>query len=212
MKCFVLNLNRSPERYAAFQADWKAPFPCERFEAIDGQKLRLPQNWQHGPGGYGLNATYILLFSLVMRAGDSEPFAVFEDDALLVDRWWEDVPHSAPPNWYSINLGPDGGDARYRNPVAVADKLARLHHAWRTHAVVYNPERLPDLIALLGMFPFTVDQIWCKLMVEHDCRDFYCTRKMLAGARPGKSLVNGLEHQAFVGRFGLGDVVHEDLR
>lgn len=202
MRSFVINLARSTERYQHFRAGWNAPFPCERVEAVDAEKITLFSPWKHNRGGCALNITYIWIFAEMLRCGEVEPFAIFEDDALFSPAWWLEVEatlQDTPPGWWQINLGPEIGQSAIYN-----DRLVRLKSAWRTHAVVYNPATLADQIAMLGRHPIPVDQVWCHMMLDIGSPHFYATRKFLVGSRANKSICTGLDWCEFVGPNGLG--------
>lgn len=222
MRCFVINLERSTDRLAAFFAGWAAPFPCERFAAADADLFTMRSDWKHSPGGCGLNLTYVAMFAELLRSGVRDPVAVFEDDADLAPGWWETTAvaiEELPVGWWQINLGPHTGyelahhaaDQRFTPPAIVGNHLARMSHAWRTHAAIYNPAAMWDMIALLGRHPWPVDQIWCDQMLGGSTR-FYCTRLLLAGTRAGRSTCDDRTWGAWSGQFGLGKPVHDSCR
>jgi hypothetical protein len=214
VKSYVITLGRTPDRHAAFSAAWNAPFPCERVDGVDGARVVIPGVWRHESGNYGLWLTYLLLIGEAVRRGEREPVAVFEDDAVFADGWWEytaEAVAEAPPGWWTICLGPHTGDPRYPPPDPVTPRLARLSHAWRTHAVVYNPTALDHLLGWVVSLPWPIDQIWCEAM-RRGVPHFYCTRTFLVGTRAGASVITGKEWGVFEGPFGLGGPVHDSAR
>jgi GR25 family glycosyltransferase involved in LPS biosynthesis len=211
MKCFVINLPRSIERLSQFVEGWNAPFDYQIFDAIDGNKLNLPSRWKHEPGHYGLNLTYITIFSEMLRQGQSEPFAVFEDDALFYPEWYielERAMRELPEEWYYINLGPDlAEDSEYGKlkfkPKLISPELVSLRIGWRTHAIVYNPIALTYLLDMLFQHPWPVDQVWCHYILR-GTEYFLATRKFLVGTRGGISVTTDkVWPDCFVGQ-GLG--------
>jgi len=203
VKSLVINLETAAERYAAFVAGWNAPFSCERVAAVDGERIQIFSPWTHNRGGCGLNLTYIWIFAEMLRRGQQEPFAVFEDDAMFAEGWWEYAAQAvseAPPSWGQVNLGAHVGAA-----ASYSEKLCLLKCAWRTHGVIYNPAKIADMIAMLGKHPIPVDQVWCHLMQDMGVDWFYATRKFLVGARAGRSQCTGTECPEFHGANGLGN-------
>jgi glycosyl transferase family 25 len=86
--CFVINLDRQPERLAAFR-QWNdgCGLEIERFAAVDGRTLdeaarrALILFEPPSAGTYGLAASHKLLWERTVEAG--RPHVILEDDAVL---------------------------------------------------------------------------------------------------------------------------------
>ncbi len=195
MKSFVITIHRTPERLKEFQRCWNAPFDCEVYYGLDHGDVVLPVGWTHEPGYCALNLGTADLLCRMIHA--REPFAVFQDDALFWPGWHEYATHAVEEieeasghDWLFINLGAQASDPRYKNPVLVSPHLARMHYGWRTHAVVYNPSRIPDVLYQLFSRRIPDDQIWCDLMIA-GWASFFMTRLFLVGVRPTTSVCTG---------------------
>jgi hypothetical protein len=219
MRSFVITIPRLKDRLDAFMADPFRPADVEVFQGIDAANLgHFPARWNHPKGGFALNLTYIALFMQMIRECQKEPFMVFEDDALCSKNFMPqaitalaEAPMDKAVEWWSINLGPHVGEpGDYKNPTVVSKNLVRLHHAWRTQGVIYNPLFLAPLIDLIGEVGGPCDQIYCNRMMK-GWQCFYATKRLLVGARANVSSNNGQVWEDFTGPFGFGGPIHASV-
>jgi hypothetical protein len=139
-RTFVVNLDRRPDRWEAFQqrfpADW--PFaPPERWPAVDGKTCEVPGWFGAGPGAWGCLRTHVAIWwAQVEHEWDS--VLVLEDDAVfcrdVVDIMRRTI-EVLPDDWEQLYFGGQHLDTNERAPeVVIQDKLIRCRYTNRTHA------------------------------------------------------------------------------
>jgi len=123
MNAFVINCKNSTERLRLFYQN-EFPFTVTRFEALE---CTTPADRDFVSG----------LSHLVVMTKQSEfPFAVFEDDCILLHPWSmvEKAMSQLPKDWDALWLG-----ATLQKPIQrYSPNLYRLHSGHALHAVIYN--------------------------------------------------------------------------
>jgi len=126
MNAYVINLDSREDRLKLFKEN-DFPFPVERFPAITASC-----------GENGCTYSHLAVLKNVF------PFVVFEDDAVLIEKWKfvEKSLTQLPSNWDGLWLG-----ATLRQPlVKYSLNLFQLKKAWCLHAVIYNSPRMIEYI------------------------------------------------------------------
>ena len=128
MKAFVINLDSRPDRLASFRKQ-QIPFEVERFAGIKAER-----------GQDGCAASHLSVIS----AQTEFPFAVFEDDCVLLHPWKfvEKAMLQLPSNWDALWLGAMVKKRLHRH----SQNLYKLRRAYSLHAVIYNTKRMVDFV------------------------------------------------------------------
>jgi hypothetical protein len=129
MKAFVINCKGSDERLSLFYEN-NFPFYVERFQALEGN---TPVERDYISGLSHLS---------IMKEQTDFPFAVFEDDCVLLQPWSfvEEAMRQLPDDWDALWLG-----ATLQAPIArYSENLYRLTKGHALHAVIYNTKRMVD--------------------------------------------------------------------
>lgn len=176
MKGFVINCKNSTERLRLFYENG-FPFPIERFEAIEGT---TPADRDFISGLSHLS---------IMTSQTEFPFAIFEDDCVLLQPWSfvEEAMKQLPCDWDALWLG-----ATLQRPIKKYSKnLYRLEGGHALHAVIYNSKRLIDFaVANYTRSRFKVLDVLTAYTVQ---KEFYCyvTYPISATQRSCMSDING---------------------
>ncbi len=129
--CFVINLDRRPERLEAFCRRYPREMPApERFAAVDGQEL-APAGEQYR-GRWGCWESHRAAYQLCDEQR-VEAAAFFEDDAWPVPdagRLWGDVLDALPGDWQMVWLGGKHYGGRRVNRYVGAVRAAVVLHAY----------------------------------------------------------------------------------
>lgn len=218
MKAYVINLDRTPERLAAFNSRlatfgdaWPLPQP-QRRRAIDGQLCPPPDWWCAGPGAWGIYQTTVSLIAdlLLDRVAADDAVWLFEDDAVFVDgfpdafaQFWAAV----PDDWDQVYLGGQLLHPRLHPPETISDQVRRVFNVNRCHAYGLRGRFLPQAYRHLCRYlalgeqhqsregtpkaknpAFHVDHWWGEL---HEAREVkvYAPQQWLVGQAQGKSTI-----------------------
>jgi hypothetical protein len=128
MKAYVINLDKRPERMVSFNKN-KFPFDVERVSAVETLD-----------GGMGCNLSHLA----ILKHQKEYPFAIFEDDCVMVEPW--DLVNEAisqlPKEWDALWLGGtlDAPIERY------SENLFRLKKCYCTHGIIYNSRVMVEYI------------------------------------------------------------------
>ena len=68
-------------------------WPVERFAAVDGTTVQIPERWPESPGAYGCLQSHLAVV-LQARALNRESVLIMEDDILFDERFHEKVPRT----------------------------------------------------------------------------------------------------------------------
>lgn len=143
----VINLARRAERWAQFtqrlQGCWPFKEP-ERFEAIDGFQLAIPNEWDKGPGAWGCMLSHRAVLARAISDGVSS-LLVLEDDAYPAPDFSSrcaDFLTRVPGNWDCLMLGGE----HLRPPEQAAPGIVRCAATNRTHAFAVRGQMMPALL------------------------------------------------------------------
>jgi hypothetical protein len=128
MKAFVVNLKDRHDRLTGFKEN-QFPFDIEIFEGI-----------KTDPGWIGCTESQLS----IIREQRDLPFAIFEDDCLLIESWdiVEKAMSQLPDDWDALWIG-----ATLMKPIErYSDNLFRLKEGLCAHAIIYNSKRIVDYI------------------------------------------------------------------
>jgi len=150
-RAFVINLRRRPDRKKAFfdrlaKADWPAEWPeVEVYDAIDGDQVGTPPEFQHGGGAYGCRMSHLRLLQDCLMQG-VESVLVFEDDAELTPGVGPRIAEfcaAAPEDWEG--LMPGGQHHQTPQPVPDHPDVVRVMNAQRTHCYIARGKYMKGL-------------------------------------------------------------------
>lgn len=138
-RCYVVTLDRRPDRYERFiqglPADWPFPKP-ERFSAIDGQLVPHPKWWRMGAGAWGCMRSHLLLCERCLNEG-VESVLLLEDDAVFPDGFTGKASEflaAVPANWEMIYLGGQLLKVDRERPIRINPLVYKPFNVNRTHA------------------------------------------------------------------------------
>jgi GR25 family glycosyltransferase involved in LPS biosynthesis len=176
MKAFVINCKNSDERLQLFYEN-KFPFLVKRFEALEGD---TPADRDFISG---------LSHLAIMKEQTEFPFAVFEDDCLLLHPWEKviEAMSQLPQDWDALWLG-----ATLQKPIErYSDNLYRLKNGHALHAVIYNSKPLINFaIANYTRERFKVLDVLTAYTIQHKF-NCYITYPLVATQRACVSDING---------------------
>jgi GR25 family glycosyltransferase involved in LPS biosynthesis len=152
----VINLARRPDRLDRFHSlltDWPFRQP-ERFEAVDGQSVEHPAEWDKGPGAWGCLLSHRQALDRAISDG-VRSLLILEDDACPAENFAERATRfldAVPDDWDGLMLGAQ----HLTKPLPVAPGVARCTLANRAHAY-----------AVRGRFMEVLSQFWHRNTVDH---------------------------------------------
>jgi len=191
-RCYIINLKRRPDRLRAIlekiaATDWPFPEPII-FEAIDGDKVGVPQEFTQGGGAYGCRCSHVAILQRCLM-DDVESVLILEDDADI--RPWtgaacREFLRRVPPDWQGIMLG----GQHHAEPIRVAPGLVRVRYAQRTHAYIARGVYMRALQRRWGNATVHIDWLmenWQERYIV------YAPEKWLIGQAGGRSDIRGQE-------------------
>lgn len=189
--CYVLNLDRRPDRWAGFCARLPAlwPFPDTlRITAVDGQQTTVPAGWESGPGAWGCLQSHLALWERIYTEG--RPALIFEDDATFApdfaDRY-ADFAEAVPPDWDMLYLG--GQHILPPSFLTPTSPVVRCQGVKKTHAYAITPAACQRLYSHVAAAPYHID---VALALLHRGLSVYAPTRWLCGQAAGVSdVLNG---------------------
>lgn len=187
MNAFVINLDSRPDKLELFYKNG-IPLDVERFSGIVDT-----------PGDNGCAKSHLSLISQQTKF----PFAVFEDDCVLLQPW-ELVDRAMlqlPRNWDALWLGA----TLYKPIKRYSENLCVLKGGLALHAVIYNSKRMIDYV--IENFKVTQQKCIIDLFYSHQVQDrFHCfiVHPLMATQRPGLSDITGIHvdyYQEIIDRY-----------
>jgi hypothetical protein len=188
-RVIVVNLARRPERLQRFNSlltDWPFRMP-ERFEAVDGEAVGVPAEWDKGPGAWGCMLSHRQVLDQAIRDG-VRSLLVLEDDAYPVDHFAAragEFLQQLPNDWDGLHFGAQ----HLLPPKPVLPGVVRCVASNRTHAFAVRGRLMP---ILLQFWQNTVndhcDIVLSALMTHFK---FYAPDPLLIGQDCGYSDING---------------------
>lgn len=158
LKGFVLTTRQTPWRTESVMARFAAAgLQVEPFEGVHGATLGIATTLDHfdspghkpRPGQVALAFSKLLCWTMaVERLGNDEPCLIFEDDAVLVPNFKDELAktlEALPADWGSCQLGSCCTDGK---PAAtINDRIARIPGALCDHAVAWKRWALWEAIS-----------------------------------------------------------------
>lgn len=200
-RCYVLNLERRPDRWAGFvarmPADWPRELPAaERVSAVDGRETTVPDGWESGPGAWGCLQSHLALWDRIFT--DGQPALILEDDATFCADFacrLADFAGAVPPDWDLLYLG-----GQHILPPATIPGLPSTIHGHsptvvrcqgvkKTHAYAITPAACQKLYGQIAAAPYHID---VALAMLHRGLNVYAPGQWLCGQAAGVSdVLNG---------------------
>jgi hypothetical protein len=146
-RCFVISLERTPDRLDAFKNRFPAvwPFPdVETLPAVDGLKEPVRAGWIAGGPAFGLCLTWVRLLERLIADGVDKPVMVLEDDcefaasSVALQDFVASIPDDA-------DLAFVGGQ-HFQPPSFVLPGVERVAEAGRTHCMIVFPRYFKPLL------------------------------------------------------------------
>jgi glycosyl transferase family 25 len=127
-----INLDRRSERWKRMERRFSDLnlWPVERFAAVDGAMVRIPEGWPESPGAYGCLQSHLAVV-LQARALNHESVLIMEDDILFDERFHEKFREricGLPENWDMLFFGCLHSDP----PTPVAAGISKLRGSFST--------------------------------------------------------------------------------
>lgn len=191
----LINLKRRPDRLESFRRQqremgWHLPDP-EVFEAIDGNKVGVPEHFVSGGGAWGCARSHCdVLQSSIMH--DDASVLVLEDDVTWTADSWERLDRfleAVPTDWDQLMLG-----GQHIKPAeTVTDGVQRCRNCQRTHAYAIRGKAMKDLLKLWYKSNRHIDHVmgpWQKSW------KVYAPDPFVFGQAAGKSDISGANNPA----------------
>jgi len=172
-----INLDRRPERRQQMlrKFDQNGIHSVQRFAALDGASLKLPENWIHTRGAYGCLRSHLQVVRDARRL-DAPSVLIFEDDVAFADHLenkFGNCIDQLPPDWDMLFFG-----ALHRDePIKVAENIARITKAYSTYAYVLRNTVFDEFIELNRQSDQELDNNNLVLQERFNC---YCFMPHLA--------------------------------
>jgi glycosyl transferase, family 25 len=153
-----------------------------RFPAIDGDEIKLPENWPHTPGAYGCLRSHV---EVVRKARDLGVASVliFEDDVAFDDDFEEKFATGIadlPSDWDMLFFGA----LHKEEPIRITENLARITQANSTFACALRSTVFEAFIELNSDTQEVLDNNSLVLQQRFNC---YCFMPHLAWVETGIS-------------------------
>jgi hypothetical protein len=189
---YVINLDRSVDRWEALQQDWKGAFPIQRVSAIEAS-----------PGWIGCALSHIKIIEEAKARGD--PYVlVWEDDCIprkrngepgnvgMIKRMWDSAVQKldAHRDRWDIVLGASSrivGTPTLDPVLSGMAKIFRIESGFTTHWTFYNASCYDTMIAWKATQPCPIDVYIFQMMRICVIAPF------LAEQRPGYSIIEQKE-------------------
>jgi len=153
-----------------------------RFSAIDGDEIKLPENWPHTPGAYGCLRSHV---EVVRKARDLGVASVliFEDDVAFGDDFEKKFAAGIadlPSDWDMLFFGA----LHKEEPIRITENLARITQANSTFACALRSTVFEAFIELNSDTQEVLDNNSLVLQQRFNC---YCFMPHLAWVETGIS-------------------------
>jgi GR25 family glycosyltransferase involved in LPS biosynthesis len=139
-RCVAINLSRRADRWESLQATLAAlPWPLcsvERFDAIDGKKIKPPTWWNAGPGAWGVYLSHLRIIEDTLRSG-GQSVLILEDDPVFIEGFNEKLGKylaSLPGDAHHIYMGGQHLKLGEHPPQPVNEHVVRAFNVNRCHA------------------------------------------------------------------------------
>lgn len=189
-RVYLINLKRRPDRLAAFrnmQADngWQLPEPII-FEAIEGDKVGVPDYFKQGGGAYGCLRSHVTCLERVLM-DDLETVLMMEDDCTWFPDAWQRLKafmQSVPEDYQQVMLG----GQHTQPPVPVKPGVLRCRNTQRTHAYAIKASAIKSLLKVWSTSGVHIDWVMGPWQAD---KAVYCPSSFIFGQAGGKSDISG---------------------
>lgn len=199
-RCYVVTLQRRPDRYRDFCARIRKGWPFvapERWRAVDGHLVPHPKHWKMGGGAWGCFRSHLGIIERCLNE-NVRSVLLLEDDALPCEDFTGRVSaflEKVPADWGMIYLGGQFLKAKQGHaPEQLNDQVVRPYNVNRTHAFALSREGMRVVYRHLCRndwhWKHHIDHHLGRL---HQSRTLpvYCPTQWLVGQASGQSNISG---------------------
>lgn len=166
-----INLERRPERWERMKERFARHgiVSVERFSAIDGLRLSVPETWPYTPGQYGCLQSHLAVLRSA-RENDAPNILIFEDDCIFDDEFNQKFLHyieQVPDDWDMLFLG----GRHFEEPIRISENIAKAKMTYLTHAYALKRSTYDPLIELCELGQLAIDDYTAALQKDFNC---YC--------------------------------------
>ncbi len=147
----------------------------QRFTAIDGETIEIPDHWTHTRGAYGCLRSHVQAVNSA-REQDAPSLLIFEDDAVLAPNFQNKFAQfikEVPDDWDMLYLGALHKD----EPIKITDHIYRITKANSTFAYALKSSVFDAFIELNRRAEHVLDMNSYLLQERFNC---YCFMPNLA--------------------------------
>jgi GR25 family glycosyltransferase involved in LPS biosynthesis len=197
-RCVCINLDRRPDRWAAFcdrlPKDWPFPYP-ERFSAFDGKdSLIIPPGWLATPGAFGCLLSHRVL--LRETAERNQTILILEDDVIFRPNFSEQARLFVENvlDWDMLYFGGQHLPDFHSLPTEHSN-VRKCVKTQRTHAYAITPGAAERLLPLAEATDSHIDVLYARAQYDGLVKA-YAAHPWLCGQTAGTSDVFGTKQQA----------------
>jgi glycosyl transferase family 25 len=205
-----INLDRRPDRWRRVcdRFERSGIGPVERFAAVDGEQIPVPDGWDAIRGVYGCLRSHIEVVAAA-RADRLDSVLVFEDDvefAADLGRRFARALAQVPDDWSILYLG----GIHRAPPRPVGDAVARVTRTLSTFAYAIRARAFEPFLGLANARTEGIDLQLVRLQPSLPC---YCVFPHAAWVELDHSDIQGLEDNHWYIRESLvvGDRCPDDM-
>jgi glycosyl transferase family 25 len=209
-RTICVNLDRRPDRWRRVRARFERAGigPVERFAAVDGERVGVPDVWEGREGVYGCLRSHVEVVAAA-RLDGLDSLLVFEDDVEFADDLGPRFARAfaqVPDDWNILYLG---GTHRVP-PSPVGDSVARVSRTLSTYAYAIHARAFESLIEIGNSRPEGIDLHLVRLQARLAC---YCVFPHAAWVEVDHSDIQGFEDNHWYLRESVvvGDRCPDDL-
>jgi hypothetical protein len=178
-------------------AGW--PFrKIQRFQAIDGKKVKPPNWWTQGGGAWGCYRSHLRIMEDALNRG-VKSVLFLEDDALPCEDFGpkaEAFIRNLPKDWGMVYLGGQHLMINQHPPKKVNDEVFIPYNVNRTHAFALRGEMMSIVYRHISRIDWVknhhIDHHLGRLHQQRR-HPIYCPKEWILGQAEGKSNISGRE-------------------
>ena len=166
-----INLERRAERWERMKARFALHGirSVERFLALDGLTMSIPETWPYTPGHYGCLQSHLAVLKSA-RKNNAPNILIFEDDCIFDAEFNQEFRryiNQLPGDWDMLFLG----GRHFEDPIQVSENIAKAKMTYLTHAYALNHSTYDVLIELCELGRGAIDDYTAALQKDFNC---YC--------------------------------------
>lgn len=196
-EAFVINLPFKGDRLERFMRSVpKSIGEVKHWPAVHGDTVRPPRYWKAGNGAWGCYRSHMQILEYAI-ANQLESYVVFEDDAIFLDSFEDDlqsIMQEIPNDWQQLYLGGQLYHEIKNPPKRVNDWLFMPFNVNRTHCFAVHQRGYYELYDHLMSLPFhPKEHIDHHLGRLHEKGKFavYVPKRWIVGQGEGWSNISG---------------------